>query len=132
QPGSLPGQWTCLAGVNGSGKSSILQALSLALLGDPLYRELGGDRLDRMRRLRRGRRDDAIVRAWLEHDNHRYYVEIVIKTNENVKTIFGSQPPASMRTFWKWMRSRVVVAYGATRNLSEGLSYYTSHERFSD
>ena len=30
---SFPGQWTCIAGINGSGKTAVLQAISLCLLG---------------------------------------------------------------------------------------------------
>ena len=51
RPSSLEGRWTCIAGINGSGKSTILQALGVALLGNPLALELGGERLNRMRRL---------------------------------------------------------------------------------
>lgn len=42
RPSSLEGRWTCIAGINGSGKSTILQALGVALLGNPLALELGG------------------------------------------------------------------------------------------
>ena len=50
RPSSLDGRWTCIAGTTGSGKSTVLQALGLALLGSPLVLELGGERLNRMRR----------------------------------------------------------------------------------
>jgi len=46
----LPGRWTCIAGINGAGKSSILQAVCLALLGYPAAVELGSERLKRMRK----------------------------------------------------------------------------------
>ena len=45
----LPGEWTCIAGINGAGKSSILEALCLVLLG-PAVQQLGAERLNRMRR----------------------------------------------------------------------------------
>ena len=51
RPSSLEGRWTCIAGINGSGKSSVLQALGVGLLGNPLALELGGERLNRMRRI---------------------------------------------------------------------------------
>jgi hypothetical protein len=119
QPGSLPGQWTCLAGINGAGKSSILQALALGLLGEPLVRELGGDRLGRMQRLQNDRRKEARVRLWLEEGEQRHYVELTLG-GDDFETRWGRPgPPKALTAFWKSMRQRVVVAYGSTRNLSD-------------
>ena len=44
----LGGAWTCIAGVNGAGKSTILQAIALGLLGRRRAVELGLGRLNRM------------------------------------------------------------------------------------
>jgi len=41
----LGGNWTCIAGINGAGKSSILQAIALLGLGDYFSVELGRTRL---------------------------------------------------------------------------------------
>jgi predicted ATPase len=46
---TLDGEWTCLVGINGAGKTSILQALCIAMLGEQAQ-ELGGGLLGRMRR----------------------------------------------------------------------------------
>ena len=44
----LGGNWTCIAGLNGAGKSAVLQAVCLLLLGERLTAELGQERLRRM------------------------------------------------------------------------------------
>jgi hypothetical protein len=119
QPGSLPGQWTCLAGINGAGKSSILQALAVGLLGEPLCRELGGDRLLRMQRLVNDRRNESRVRLWLEEGRKRHYVEVTLG-GDDYETRWGKPgPPKALTAFWKAMRNRVLVAYGSARNLSD-------------
>ncbi|MCP4686621.1 MAG: AAA family ATPase, partial [Desulfobacterales bacterium] len=61
---SLPGSWICLAGVNGAGKSSILQAVCLALLGYKAAQELGVELLNRMRRRADGRTRNAKIGVW--------------------------------------------------------------------
>ena len=54
---ALSGKWTCIGGINGSGKSAVLQALALAMVGASRVLELGGRRLERLRRLVDGRRE---------------------------------------------------------------------------
>jgi hypothetical protein len=61
RPSTLGGYWTCLAGINGSGKSSILQAICIGLLSQSTVHELGGGLLERLRRLEDGRRQDLEV-----------------------------------------------------------------------
>lgn len=48
----LGGYWTCIAGINGAGKSSILQAVALLGLGPYYAAELGRQRLARLVRRR--------------------------------------------------------------------------------
>lgn len=117
-PSLLPGQWTCVAGINGSGKSAVLEALCLALLGEPLIRELGSERLDRIRRKERGRSHDAEIRLWLREGRDRRYIELRLEDPDSLYRRDKSKAVSrEMFEFWKDMRSRLFVGYGATRNL---------------
>ncbi len=108
---TLPGNWTCVAGVNGAGKSSILQAISLLLMGPDFARELGGGRLQAMRRqMPEGSREKSTVRGWLHRSGEDHYVEIVLG---------GKGPTASETAFWSTFDSLPAVGYGASRNLSD-------------
>ena len=112
---TLAGEWTCIAGINGAGKSSLLQALALALLGDPWITELGGERLNRMRRFVGGERRAAAISCTLTlaETSRRVTVKIDIDTDGAVRAYCDPDD------FWQQLRaSRVVVAYGASRNLS--------------
>jgi len=116
---SLSGYWTCLAGINGAGKSSVLQALSLILLGKPVVLELGGERLERMQRLVNGTQQEAEVRAWINQDGRQRYVELKLGDMLKHKKAEFDGDQEEMLTLCKKMRSGVFLAYGATRNLSE-------------
>jgi predicted ATPase len=111
RPSSLDGRWTCIAGINGSGKSSILQALAVALLGNPLAIELGGERLNRMRRADAppGMTEVEVELKAEESDQlHRFNLRI-------------SEPmpgPQLAAYDWNEIRQLVVAGYGATRNLT--------------
>ena len=116
RPSSLEGRWTCIAGINGSGKSTILQALGVALLGNPLAVELGGGRLNRMRR-----QADVLNRK-------RAVIEVVLRTPEPGQLrlpleIDEGRIVATGRMnrgvpSWDRIRQLVIAGYGATRNLS--------------
>jgi predicted MPP superfamily phosphohydrolase len=116
---SLPGSWTCLVGVNGSGKSSILQALCLTLLGEPHVLELGGDRLERMRRHVDGVSQNSEIRAWLTLGGKRQYVELKILGKDTPPKSTSDRYRRTILKAWKMMQDRLVLAYGATRNLSD-------------
>lgn len=116
---SLGGRWTCLAGINGAGKSSILQALSVILLGEPFVLELGGDRLDRLRRRVKGVKQEARISAWINDQGTDNYVELNLGEQFEKSRNFGDSYYSVMLDFWKKMRSRVVLSYGVTRNLSD-------------
>jgi hypothetical protein len=119
QRSRLPGQWTCLAGINGAGKSSFLQALALVLLGEPFHRELGGDRLARLRRVAEGIQQETQVRCWIQWGSSPRYIEVKYGDNGSAAVHPGSVYPQAMLKLWEELRSQVVLAYGATRNLSE-------------
>lgn len=109
----LPGEWTCIAGINGAGKSSVLQSLSLALLGEPLVRELGGERLNRLRRLTSRERHDAEIEVVLRSARHQQMTLSLMIGAEG--DIVADSNPSDI---WQSLRSRVIASYGATRNLS--------------
>jgi hypothetical protein len=105
---TLSGNWSCLAGINGAGKSSILQAIAIALLGD-LGKELGGGLLARMRtaNMSPAERSSITVTASLgDRKNLSYSVQIDAKGG--LKT---NSPSAA--------ESTIVLGYGATRNLGD-------------
>jgi predicted ATPase/predicted MPP superfamily phosphohydrolase len=107
----LEGQWTCIAGINGAGKSSILQAIGLALLGNSLGGELLTERLNRMRRFVDGQRQRACIRVFLRVPASNRGVPLQLELGEIGVVAVGNHP-------WPGLRSRVIAAYGATRNLS--------------
>jgi len=112
----MPGEWTCIAGINGAGKSSILQALCIALLGDPLARELGGGLLNRMRRMSGADTRASEIKAVLttpEDDR----MEVVVTISDEGNLSCRCDPP----DVWQRLRGGVVAAYGATRNLTSRL-----------
>lgn len=102
----LSGNWTCVAGVNGAGKSTVLQALALLMLGPDRARELGGRRIQSMRR--NGER--ATLRAQGLCHGSELSLEM---------TVDDRGPDGSSR-FWSEEQHGIVFAgYGATRNLSD-------------
>jgi hypothetical protein len=118
RPSVLPGRWTCVAGLNGAGKSAILEALSLALLGEPLIRELGEERLGRVRRRVGGRARDAEIRLWLRAGAERR--QLALRIGDPASSPAGGpsrKVPAESLRFWQEMRSRLFVAYGTGRGL---------------
>src|SRR5262249_16007564 len=119
QQGLLPGLWTCLVGINGAGKSSVLQALALVLLGDPLCRQLAGPRIEGMQPLANGKPKEARVRLWLEQGTERQYAEVKFGVGVRGENVAMFSPPRALSAIWKLIRERVVVAYGSTRNLSD-------------
>jgi hypothetical protein len=120
----LEGRWTCIAGINGAGKSSILQALGLVLLGYPLAAELRGGALNRMRRLVNGERQRAELRIDLGIGENSRPIQLPLDLDD-----FGAYPPASPPPGWDEIRRHVVAGYGATRNLAVQIDH--SNEDFS-
>jgi len=122
----LPGRWTCVAGINGAGKSSVLQALCLVLLGDRRIPELGWDRLARMRRHASGERHETEIRVWIREGKIRQSLDVRLSDSEaNGLTASG---PHYRRMLDLWERlARRVLSYGATRNLSDAAETRHAH-----
>lgn len=105
----LEGNWSCVAGINGAGKTSILQAICIGLLSEHAQ-ELGAGLLSRMRRTEaptapRTEIDISLVESGSE-------VERILSLQIDDKGI------PRTRSTWSIESSILVVAYGATRNLS--------------
>jgi hypothetical protein len=126
RPSSLEGRWTCIAGINGAGKSSILQALGIALLGYPMALELGGARLNRMRRLvDLVNRMRAEVEVGLSPPGPDPPVQLRLDIDDGQILAKGSatfEPPV-----WDRVRRLVVAGYGATRNLSSRTDFVSEN-----
>jgi hypothetical protein len=117
RPSSLEGRWTCIAGINGSGKSTILQALSVALLGYPLAVELGGERLNRMRRQADlFNRKRAVIEVALRPPEHGPEMRLPLEIDEGRIVATGGMNRGVLS--WDPIRQLVIAGYGATRNLS--------------
>jgi predicted ATPase len=120
EPSSLEGEWTCIAGVNGAGKSSILQALCMLLLGERQVAELGSERIKRtLRRVGTDRLDaelTAFVRAG--RDRLRLFLPLS-KDGVDRRKLYADKGYSEMLGVWDRLGSQVLVSYGASRNLSD-------------
>ncbi|HRI72681.1 MAG TPA: ATP-binding protein, partial [Polyangium sp.] len=123
QQSALSGRWTCIAGLNGAGKSAILQAIALVLLGEKLALDVGSGSLARARR----RTSEETLVAEIEatvRSGQENTIDLMLRIGENG---VNDPPPQSderayqaMRDFWNTRRKHhLLLAYGAGRNLSE-------------
>jgi nucleoside phosphorylase len=119
----LGGRWTCLAGINGSGKTSILQAIALVLLGDKLAEQLGSERLKRM--VRQGGDATSLAEITVRVRVGAEVQDLSLPLSaEGVdsKRFEGYAGHKEMRALWeKRARRGILAAYGASRNLAEYL-----------
>lgn len=119
----LGGAWTCIAGVNGAGKSTVLQAIALCTLGRRRAPELGLARLARM--VRR----DQVQTSSLPSAEIRLTVEIGSLVREAVlplnldgideRRLSSMTDQSVIEQLWEQLGSQLIVAYGATRNISD-------------
>jgi nucleoside phosphorylase len=119
----LAGRWTCLAGINGSGKTSILQAIALALLGDRLSEQLGSVRLARMVRKSSDGTELAEITATVRAGVETQTLSVPLSSEGiNSDRLASYASIREMRALWeKRARRGILAAYGASRNLSEYL-----------
>lgn len=117
----LDGRWTCLAGINGAGKTSILQAIALVLLGDKLAEQLGSVRLARMVRSSAGSSRRAEITATVRVGAEVMKLSLPLSADGIDSDRLDSYPNVKeMRAFWeKRARRGILATYGASRNLSE-------------
>jgi hypothetical protein len=119
RPSTQPGRWNCIAGINGSGKSSMLQALCLGLLGERLAIEFGRKRLAEWLR---ADGDEAtteiLITCRVGDDEQELYLPLSAQGVDEVKLLRRADYGA-MRQLWKALEDRLVLSYGASRNISE-------------
>jgi len=117
---SLVGRWTCIAGINGAGKTTILQALCMVLLGSDLVIELGRVRLRRMLRRTADGVFDAEIEAVVRQGTERHRLYLPLNGDGVDEDTLRRQPDFDeMRSTWRFLREQVLVSYGASRNVSE-------------
>lgn len=119
---SLNGNWTCIAGINGAGKSAILQALCIVILGENYARELGATRLKRMiRRTPDGTVSGAKIEAWVRLDGGDAVRIALFLNGDGIDevTLHNDKDYARMKGIWDQTKSLTFVSYGAARNLSQ-------------
>ncbi len=131
---TLGGAWTCIAGLNGAGKSSILQAIALALLGRRRSPEMGLGRLARMVRRQAGHANSNANAPSTLPPRAEIRLTVTVGAEETVLTLplTANGPDESrlaslsdlprMDRLWETLGSTLVVSYGATRNLSDSPS----------
>ncbi|HVG57021.1 MAG TPA: AAA family ATPase [Hyalangium sp.] len=120
-PSELPGHWTCIAGLNGAGKSAVLQAIALVLLGDRLAPVIGDEWLKRARRTVEGLPQSAEIRAWVRSGQELMEVALHMGDSGINPSRLEAEPAyAAMRSFWAAReQGHLLLSYGAGRNLSE-------------
>ena len=118
---ALGGYWTCIAGLNGAGKSAILQAIVMVLLGDKLATELGGKLLNRAMRITPEGQRSAEIRARVRSGNDDIDLFLPIDADGvNERILQEERGHQKMLDFWNARkRGHLLLAYGAGRNLSE-------------
>lgn len=117
----LDGNWTCIAGINGAGKSSILQATCLLLLGERRVPELGLTQLRRFLRRTVSKKLDSELRASVRVGGSDPFALCIPLTRDGLdqQRLYTDPAYPMMRAFWEQMEHTMFLSYGATRNLSE-------------
>lgn len=127
---TLSGNWSCIAGINGAGKSSILQAIVVGLLGSDLVTEIGRRSLSNMRRQVAGTSVDAEILVTVREGAGRQELYVPISEFGVDEEKLAKRPDlAEMHAAWKRLRRQLLAGYGATRNLSRFVD--TRYERTS-
>ncbi|MDJ0839197.1 MAG: AAA family ATPase [Acidobacteriota bacterium] len=120
QASTLPGNWTCIAGINGAGKSSVLEAICLALLGDEGAVEIGREFIGRKCRHANGQYQTAEISLRVKQGETIHEVEVPLKPGGIARE---KMPPGQlgteMRETWERIAKTMLVSFGATRNISE-------------
>ena len=119
----LSGQWTAIVGINGAGKSAILQAIALVLLGDERAADVGSTWLERMRRRAGSKVYDAEIRATVRLGGEQYELGLQLGERGVYRDHLDQDAAYSkMRDIWREReKDHLLLSYGPGRNLSEHL-----------
>ena len=122
----LPGTWTCLAGINGAGKTAILEAISLVMLGPKDADLIGAKRLGRMVRQVGGKRRSELSLEvdWSGVGTVKLSISIVLDKNGKDARVpstgdHDDDPDGLPHQLRLLARKHLFLSYGATRNLSD-------------
>lgn len=121
----LDGTWTCLAGINGAGKTAILEAIALMMLVTDYVNPIGEKRLGRMiRRVDGNRRSELNLEvAWAGIGTVKLSISIVLDENGKDTRVpstgdHDDDPDGLPHQLRLLARKHLFLSYGATRNLS--------------
>ena len=118
-PSILKGTWNCIAGINGAGKSSVLQAICLLLLGERAALELGANRLAQMRRKEGELDKPAKLVATLGRSGGNQDVMLYLDGRDiDLKRLSNEPDYVQMKWAWEDLDKMLILAYGPSRNIS--------------
>ena len=122
----LDGTWTCLAGINGAGKTAILEAIALTMLGPDYVNQIGEKRLGRMiRRVDGNRRSELDLEVeWASVGTVKLSISIVLDENGKDARVpntgdHDDDPDGWPHKLRLLARKHLFLSYVATRNLSD-------------
>ena len=119
----LTGTWTCLAGINGAGKTAILEAIALALLGPDHVMELGGGRLAQMIRKQTGITQAEVFLTVTREDSEEsatLYLPLELESDGNARInheLIEHNESENAEDVRRQLRRHLFASYGATRNV---------------
>lgn len=119
----LPGRWHCIAGINGAGKSSILEAICLGLLGSERAEHVGTEVI--ARKCRQGS-DETHIHLDLQKDEKRTQtLHLPLGPNGLERRLLN--PSKGEQEIWSDLGESLFLSFGATRDFSEDKKPNTRH-----
>lgn len=118
-----PGRWTCLAGINGAGKSAVLQAICAVLLGPNTVPQLGAGVLASLPRRSTAAARAATIAVTLRVGGKKVTSTLSIRPGGGVEWSDGAATGVLQRR----LGDHLVAAYGSSRNLSPAAAEPLEH-----
>ncbi|CAM2010109.1 AAA family ATPase [Acanthopleuribacter pedis] len=114
-PSPLGGRWHCIAGINGAGKSSILEAVSLCLLGPERAQALGPKLIGR--KCRNGQK--AQITAEVLDTSTGKAHQLRVNLHPDGLDLRDALSANGMQQIWDQLALTLFMGFGATRDFSE-------------